>query len=300
MPELPEVETVRRGLEKYVVGLKLQKVEILSPKSFEGLVENVEGATIISARRSGKGLILDFDNSYSLAIHIKMTGQLIFRDEKLKNEELSPKVGTIPNKHTHIIFKFKIQKSKDNSESKNTKGEDAILYFNDQRRFGWIRVVKTDEVMDMPFFKNMGPEPFGLGVGAIELSPSILGKIIEGKTKKIKPLIMDQAKIGGIGNIYANDALYRAKIDPRRPAKSLNEKEVKELFDSILTVMKKSFEEGGASELSFVNILGQEGNYQRHSLIYDKAKQKCKNCGTKIIFYKLAGRGTFMCPTCQV
>ena len=110
---------------------------------------------------------------------------------------------------------------------------------------------------------------------------------------------MDQEKIGGIGNIYANDALWRAKIDPTRPAKSLSEEEVGLLYDSIIAVMEKSFEEGGASELSFVNILGQEGNYQRHSLVYAKTGKPCPRCKTIIQRITLAGRGTFFCPKCQ-
>ncbi len=285
MPELPEVETVRRGLEKYLVGHIIEKVEIINPGPFQGEAKNVEGKKVTTARRSGKGLIIDLDNGYSLAIHIKLTGQLIFRDEKTKNEPLSLKVGVLPGKFTHVIFHL-------------DKG--GILYYNDQRRFGWIRVVNTSEIMDMPFFKTMGPEPFGLGTGE-ELTLEKFGSILSKATTKIKPLIMDQAKIGGIGNIYANDALWNAKIDPARPAKSLTDKETKELFESIIKVMELSFAEGGASELSFVNILGQEGNYQSHTLVYGKTGKKCpRNDGGVIRRIELGGRGTFFCDKCQV
>lgn len=279
MPELPEVETVRRGLEKYVVGHIIKSVEEINPGIIQGYIKNILNQKITGARRIGKGLILDVANGYSLGIHIKLTGQLIYRDESLKNTPVSAqKVGSIPNKFTHVIFEL---------------NHDAKLYYNDQRRFGWIKIVKTDDLMSLAFFKNMGPEPFK------DLTLKKFEEIVSKKQTKIKPLIMDQEVIGGIGNIYANDALWRAKIDPRRPAKSLTPQEMKDLFDSIIAVMEKSFEEGGASELSFVNILGQEGNYQRHSLVYGKTGKPCPRCKTIIQRVTLAGRGTFFCEICQ-
>ncbi|MBP7832576.1 MAG: bifunctional DNA-formamidopyrimidine glycosylase/DNA-(apurinic or apyrimidinic site) lyase [Candidatus Levybacteria bacterium] len=279
MPELPEVETVRRGLQKYVVGHTIESVDEINPGIIQGDLSDVLGQKIVSARRIGKGLILDLENGYSLGIHIKLTGQLIFRDENLKNEPFSKdKVGSIPNKFTHVIF---------------TLDQSAKLYYNDQRRFGWIKIVRSNDLMNLPFFKNMGPEPFK------DLTLEKFEEIVLTKQTKIKPLLMDQEMIGGIGNIYANDALFRAKIDPRRPAKSLTPQETKDLFDSIIAVMEKSFEEGGASELSFVNILGQEGGYQRHSLVYGKTKKPCPICGNKIQRLTIAGRGTFYCSNCQ-
>lgn len=287
MPELPEVETVRLGLQKYVVGHKIQGVVILHPKIFEGDKSLVINSKITAARRVGKGLILDLNNKYSLAIHIKLTGQLIYRGKETKKITVSPqKVGSVPGKFTHVIFDL----------DKNAK-----LYYNDMRRFGWIKVVKTDDVFKLPFFKDMGPEPFAnkIGSGQAHLSLGVFTKIVSKATTKTKPLLMDQKKIGGIGNIYANDALYKSGIDPRRSAKSLVPTEIKKLYEAVLSVMELSLENGGASELSFVNILGQEGNYQNHTLIYGKTGQKCKKCGSTVKFFKLAGRGTYMCPSCQ-
>lgn len=280
MPELPEVETIRRGLEKYVVGHTINKVEIINPGPFQGDTRCIEGAKVASIRRLGKGLIIDLDNSYSLAIHIKLTGQLVYRDKSTEKTPMSPqKVGTIPNKFTHVIFHL---------------DKNANLFYNDQRRFGWIKVVKTSDVLNLPFFKTLGPEPFK------DLSFEKFEEIVSEKQTKIKPLIMDQTRIGGIGNIYANDALFRAKIDPRRPAKSLSKEELKVLYESIVKVMEKSFEEGGASELSFVNVLGQEGNYQRHSLVYARSGKSCsRKDGGVIKRITLGGRGTFFCEVCQ-
>lgn len=290
MPELPEVETIRRGLEKYTVGHKIEKIDIIHPGIFEGEPDLVEGAEITGVRRLAKGLIIDLDNSYSLAMHIKLTGQLIYRDKATEKIAVSKeKVGSIPNQFTHIIFEL---------------DQNAKLYYNDQRRFGWIRVVPTSQVLEMKFFKTLGPEPLSaFGVKPEDpdrdLTIEKFRKIASSSSTKIKPLLMDQEKIGGIGNIYANDALFRSGIDPRRAAKSLTRVEIDSLYDSIIKVMEKSFEEGGASELSFVNVLGQEGGYQRHALVYGKRKEPCVKCGGNIEFFKLAGRGTYFCANCQ-
>ncbi len=286
MPELPEVETIRRGLDKYVVGHKILDIEVKAPRIFTGERKNVIGARITGVRRLGKGLILNLSNDYSLAIHIKMTGQLIYRGKETEDIEISKtKVGSIPNNFTHVIFEL---------------DHGAKLYYNDQRRFGWIKVVRTKDVMDLPFFKTVGPEPpISKGSHEKELTLEMFREIISGKNTKIKPLIMDQSRIGGIGNIYANDALFKANIDPGRSAKSLTDDEMKNLYEAVIDVMKLSLEKGGASELSYVNVLGNEGSYQRYSLVYGKKGRECPNCKTKIEFIKLGGRGTFYCPNCQ-
>ena len=279
MPELPEVETIKLGLQKYLVGHAIESVDIKVPKIFQGDRKNVIGGKVKDIRRKGKGLIIDLDNGYSLAIHIKLTGQLIYRDEKTKNVQVSKtKVGTLPNKFTHIIFSL---------------DKNATLYYNDQRRFGWIKVVKIEEVEELPFFKTLGPEPFK------DLTLEKFEKVVTNKNTAIKPLIMDQTKIGGIGNIYANDALFLASIDPRRPAKTLSKAEIKKLYNAILSVMEKSFKYGGASELNFVNVMGQEGQYQNHSLVYGKKGKPCSKDGTIIKKIYLGGRGTFFCEKHQ-
>ena len=287
MPELPEVETIRRGLEKYLVGHKIQGVEVRVAKLFEGDAKNIIGARVKEIRRFGKGLVIDLSNRYSLAIHIKLTGQLIYRGKETKGVKVSrEKVGDeLPNKSTHIIFKL---------------DKNAYLYYNDRRRFGWIRVVKTEDVSKMPFFKNMGPEPFpSAGSGQVKLTLELFKKIVGGKKTVIKPLLMDQTRIGGIGNIYANDALFLAGISPKRSAKQISKEEAKNLFNAIIEVMEKSFKYGGASELSFVNVLGHEGEYQEHALAYGRKGEKCSICGGKIEKIFLGGRGTFFCPKHQ-
>ena len=281
MPELPEVETLKLGLQKYLVGHTIESVELHTKKQFEGSVKDVEGAKVIDVRRFGKGLVIDLSNEYSLAIHIKLTGQLIYRgkdEPKTVNVDLTRVGKILPNNWTHIIFHL---------------DRGATLYYNDLRQFGWIKVVSTDKVGELPFFKELGPE----FMSNLE-EPEFAGILGKSKTA-IKPLIMDQQKMAGLGNIYANDALYLGKIDPRRPANSLSKEEVKTLYKAILTVLKKGLETGGASELTFVNVLGEKGGYQEHSLVYAHQGQKCSRDGHTIEKISLGGRGTYFCPACQ-
>lgn len=292
MPELPEVETIKLGLQKYLVGHRILDAQVKVPKLFQGDPKDIIGASVKNVRRLGKGLIIDLSNNYSLAIHIKLTGQLVFRDEATKNEPLSSKVGTIPNKFTHVIFTL---------DPSAGSGQVAHLYYNDVRRFGWIKVVKTSDVGELPFFKGMGPEPFGSKAsGQAKLTLPYFSKILLSSSLAVKPLIMDQKKIGGIGNIYANDALYLAEINPKRPAKSLSAAEVKKLYDAIHKVMEKGMKYGGSSELNYVNALGQEGQYQRHTLVYGRGGEICERCGGRIKKIYLGGRGTYFCEKCQL
>lgn len=280
MPELPEVETIRLGLQKYLVGHKIEKIDIRLPKIISGDVRNIEGGKVTAVRRFGKGLVIDLSSKYSIAIHIKLTGQLVYRGPNLKEKVvLSKKVGeSLPSSRTHVIFEL---------------DKNGFLYYNDLRQFGWIKIVRTDEVFDLPFFRDLGPEPFG------KLTFLVFKKIISASNMPVKPLIMDQKRIAGIGNIYANDGLFDAGINPQRRAGTLTEIEIKTLYNSLLKVLKAGFKYKGASELNFVNAKGEEGEYQEHSLVYGRKGKKCKRCGGEIKKIYFAGRGTFYCPTCQ-
>jgi formamidopyrimidine-DNA glycosylase len=277
MPELPEVETLRKGLQEHLIGHTIADVEVRFAHIISGNTEDIIGAKIIAVKRFGKGLVINLDNEYSLAIHIKLTGQIIYHDQHAV-EISKAKVGSLPNNFTHVIFHL---------------DRHAKLYYNDIRRFGWIKIVKTTEVSALPFFKSLGPEPFR------GLTFAIFQNILASSKMAIKPLLMDQKKISGIGNIYANDALYLAKILPTRPANSLSSQEQQKLFDAIETVLKRGLQYGGASELTFVNALGQEGNYQKHFLVYGQQGKKCSRCGELIKKNMLGGRGTYICFGCQ-
>ena len=280
MPELPEVETLRRGLEKYVVGHKILEVEVRDKKLLVGYEKYVVGKKIIAAKRFGKGLVIDLSNGSSIAIHIKLTGQFVFRSPSVNNLKLPKQlIDGIPSKFTRIIFKL---------------DRGAVLYFNDIRRFAWMRVVPTSEVGRLPFFVEMGPEPFK------DLGFKYFQTMIKKSSGSVKSALMDQKKIGGVGNIYANDALNLARIDPRRKGTNLSSEEIKKLFDAIHEVLKNGLKYGGATEINYVNILGLAGQYQNHFLVYGREGEKCKNCAGIIKKIKIAGRGTYFCPNCQV
>lgn len=283
MPELPEVETIRRGLENYIVGKTIEGVEVRLEKLFTGQAHEVVGAQVEAVRRFGKGLVIDLSNGYSITAHVKMTGQFVYLGEETKN--FHPNLSLphdLPDKHTHVIFSLG-----DEKEGKGT------LFYNDIRQFGWLKVVRTTEVKNQPFFKALGPEPFS------DLTLSLFKKIVMSSGMPIKPLLMDQGKISGIGNIYANDALYASCIDPRRKSSSLTQSEAESLFTAVLEVLEKGLQHGGASETNYIQVDGGKGEYQNHFLVYGKDGKKCMRCGAIIERIKQDGRSTFLCSICQ-
>lgn len=289
MPELPEVEAIKLQLGRFLVGHKIVSVEIRNAKTFSGNPKDIEGAKVIGTRRFGKVSIIDLDNNYSILTHVKLTGQYIYRGPNLpKPKELSKKVtGGVPGPHTLVIFNL-------------DKG--GVLYYNDVRRFGWIRVEKTDEVPNESFIKKLGPEPFGSasGQGPRLLTLEYFREMLSKTSRPVKIVIMDQTKMGGVGNIYANDALWLAKINPKTPAKELQNNKVTELYEAILSVLREGIRWGGASELAFVTPDGTEGNYQGHTLAYGHEGEPCERCHKGIFKkYFLGGRGTYVCPVCQ-
>lgn len=291
MPELPEVETIRVGLQKYLVGKTLQSFKLILPKIVvEGDLQTLVGATVLEVRRFGKVLVFDFNNGFSLLSHIKLTGQFVYLGpDRPRDALVSPRlVGSLPNKFTHVIFGF--------------SGEGKLFY-NDIRQFGWLRIIPTQEVESFKFIRELGPEPPLRSVSSAEqatLTFECFKDLLAKRQTKIKVLLLDQTKIGGVGNIYANDALFLAGIDPSRRADSLSLEEQSKLYGALLEVLKRGLEYGGASEMTYVNALGGEGEYQKHFLVYGAAGQVCKNnCGGRIVRVTLGGRGTFYCPSCQ-
>ncbi len=281
MPELPEVETMKLQLGKFLTGHKIISVDVKNRKTFQGDEGKIIGGEIKGTRRFGKVSVIDLSNGYSILTHVKLTGQYIYRGPNLKNPvALSPKVtGGVPGPHTLVIFNL---------------DRDGKLYYNDVRRFGWIRIEKTSDVEKEKFIVKLGPEPFK------NLTPDIFKTILSKSGRPIKLVLMDQEKMGGVGNIYANDALWLAKINPKRKANSLETKEIKDLYDAVLSVLTSGLKYGGASELAFVTPDGKEGEYQNHTLAYGHEGELCTRCHKgKFIKYFLGGRGTYVCPVCQ-
>jgi formamidopyrimidine-DNA glycosylase len=281
MPELPEVETMCLQLQKYLVGHKITSVEIKNRKTFQGDETKILDTKILDTRRFGKVSVIDLDNGYSILTHVKLTGQYIYRGPNLKNPaNLSKKVtGGVPGPHTLVIFNL-------------DKGGE--LYYNDVRRFGWIRIEKTEDVEKEKFISKLGPEPFK------DLTLDVFKNILSKSGRSIKIVLMDQTKMGGIGNIYATDALWLARINPRLPARQLDSKVAGQLYKAILTVLKAGLKYGGASELAFVTPDGAEGEYQNHTLAYGHEGEPCERCHkARIEKYFLGGRGTYVCSVCQ-
>lgn len=277
MPELPEVETIRLGLQKFLLGKKILDVRTDSPKqlqpSFSTIKENAVGSTIKKVERRAKLLQIYLSNGKILVIHLKLTGRLIVR-----------KNGAPQDQWQHAVFKL---------------SDGCELRFCDLRKFGYIKLLDNEGELGK-LLTEFGPEPFvASSSGRALLTLELFKKNVSSSKIAIKPLLMDQKKISGIGNIYANDALFKAKINPKKPANQISKDETEKLYKAILYVLKKGIEYGGSSDENFVNALGQEGNYQNHSLAYGREGQKCRVCGSKIQKIKLGGRGTYFCPACQ-
>jgi len=269
MPELPEVETIRRQLNRVLGGQKIRKIKVLRDKSWKGDKGKVEGKKIKKVERKAKILIIELENGRSLLIHLKMTGQLVW----VKKQE---KEG----KHTRVVLKL----------------DKGRLFFNDLRVFGWIKVVDKKDLENE--FKNYGPD-----VNGREFTKKHLKEILGSSRRSVKLILLDQKKLAGVGNIYANEALYCAGVDPQKTGVKVakDEKMVGKLFKCLKQVIEKGIKYGGstASDRGYKDGLGREGKYQKHFLIYEKAGEKCKRCKGEIKKVKLGGRGTYFCPGCQ-
>ena len=281
MPELPEVETIKLGLQKKIKGLKIKKIRVLSPKTFNGDPDLAEGKIVLNVWRKAKILGMDMGN-ITLLFHLKMTGQIIFDDSKRfvgghPTEDMKDKM---PNSHTRVIFEF---------------SDKSHLYFNDQRRFGWVKIVNSSELIGNSLFKNLGPEPLEK-----EFSWQILkNNLLKHKSMPVKVAIMDQSVVSGVGNIYANEACFDAKIDPRIKVKDLSDLQFKALHKGIVKALEDGIKYGGASRAHFVDSDGRKGYFLDYAFVYGLDKHPCKKCGTEIKKIQLGGRGTYFCSNCQ-
>jgi formamidopyrimidine-DNA glycosylase len=267
MPELPEVETIRWQLQEAVVGKTIRRVEILEPKMFIGDSKFIAGQKITGVGRAAKVLRIFFENGSAILTHFKLNGQFFFDDGLQKFD----------TRFTRVILHF---------------NDGTRLLFNDSRKFAWMKAIE-----------NFQEEP----TGAIEpfqenFTSENLAVILAKTSRAIKIVLMDQTKIAGIGNIYANESLFAARIDPFRPAKSLNHEEIKKLYQAILKILQKAIDCKGSSGKDewYRQLNGQTGCYQNHFLVYQRNGADCPGgCGGKIERIKQAGRSTFYCPKCQ-
>ena len=298
MPELPEVETIKLGLQKRIVGLKITKIQINSPKSFIGNPKKIEGQKVLKVWRRAKVLGMDLvpanagiyidsrfrgnDNVVALLFHLKMSGQLVYDGGKrfVGGHPTPDMVGAMPNSHTRVIFSF---------------SDGSHLYFNDQRKFGWVRVVDSQQVTGDSSIKNLGPEPLEKGFSWQILKQNLLRH----KSMPIKVAIMDQSVVSGVGNIYANEACFDAKIDPRKKVSQLTDEEFKNLHQGIIRSLQDGIKYGGATRAHFVDSQGHKGYFLDYAYVYGRDKLLCKKCESEIKKIQLGGRGTYFCPKCQ-
>jgi len=286
MPELPEVETVRVGLQRLLPGRTVQAVYADTPKSFPNATADVEefliGATILQTRRRAKVLMIDLSTEYSLVIHLKMTGQLVFRGKETfgaghPNDSL---IGELPDRSTRVTIRFK---------------DGSNLFFNDQRKFGWMRLMPTIEIPNIDFMKKVGPEPLSDDFTAAVFTERVLRR----KNTTIKAAILDQTVLAGVGNIYADESLFAAGIHPASIVAAIPLKKLKELHHEIIAVLKLSIEKGGSTDRNYVNAEGKRGSYIDFAKVFRRDTLPCPVCGHEILKIKVAGRGTHVCTTCQ-
>ena len=286
MPELPEVETVRSGLQKLLPGHVIGNVEFDWPKGFPNdpiaVKEFMIGATIKQVRRRAKVLLIDLSTDYTLVIHLKMTGQLVYRSQGERfgaghpNDSL---IGDLPDKSTRVTFTL----------------DGAQLFFNDQRKFGWVKLLPTDEVMQMSFFQKVGPEP----LDPLFTAADFIKRLDRRANSGIKAVLLDQSVIAGVGNIYADESLWAAKIHPSTLVRDLSKPRLTKLFQELQYVLKLAIEKGGSSDKNYVNAEGKKGSYMSFAKVFRLEGQPCPRCGRIIEKTRVAGRGTHVCLNCQ-
>jgi len=271
MPELPEVETVRRRLAGHLPGLVLSDLRVMdatvSGQSEAELRELLAGRRVLGLRRRGKYLIIDLEDMVAV-LHLRMTGQVLLSTlGDIKPEGRPPR----------FVWSF-------------APGPD--LHFRDVRRFG--RLWAFVPAAEAEFFAGMGPEPFGK-----EFTVDYLRAALEGRTAPLKAVLMDQRRLAGVGNIYADEALFRARLHPLRPAGSVGPREALRLHAAILETLQAGIDNAGSSIDTFVDPAGQRGAFQEMLSVYQRAGEPCRVCGTAVRRVVVTGRGTHFCPRCQ-
>ena len=290
MPELPEVETVVRGLNRLIVAKKIAKVQTFnSPRSFPNAESDVKnfivGAKIKQVRRRAKMILIDLDDDYTLAAHLKMTGQMVYDDSNPADRfgaghPSDSLVGNLPDRSTRVEFDF-------------TDG--SKLFFNDQRKFGWVKLIPTAELQNLKFLQTVGPEPLDDDFTAENFTKRFARK----KRSNIKAALLDQTVIAGVGNIYADETLWAAKLHPQTLVQDLTEQDFNNIYRELRRILKLSIAKGGSTNRNYVDAEGKKGNYLNFANVYARVGQPCHRCGHEIIKIRVAGRGTHICPICQ-
>ncbi len=288
MPELPEVESIRTGLAGILPGQVVKRVEVLnSPRSFPNAESDIKsfllGSSVTNVRRRAKVLMIDLDSDYSLVIHLKMTGQIVFiGDERWAGGHPNDSfVNNLPDRSTRVKIEFV---------------DGSVLYFNDQRKFGWMKLIPTNQIQELEFMKKVGPEPLEESFTSKEFIP----RVRRHQNTTIKAAILNQETLAGVGNIYADESLWGAGINPATKVRDIDDQKLAKLLEEIKTVLQISINNGGSTYKNYVNANGEKGNYlAEFARVFRRDGQPCLNCGHVIEKTRVAGRGTHFCPICQ-
>jgi formamidopyrimidine-DNA glycosylase len=268
MPELPEVETIARNLRPELVGKHITKADLLWPRTLatptpDKFKKQIQGQTIQAVRRRAKYFVMELSD-FSLLIHLRMSGDLYIKEEK-----------AAPEKHDRLILSLGSQ-----------NGEGKKLVFNDTRKFGRVWLVQNpDEITG-----GLGPEPL-----SDEFTAEILYFGLQARRRQLKPLLLDQSFLAGMGNIYTDEALHRARLHPLASSDSVNRKQARALWEAIREVLREGIRRNGAS----IDWVYRGGEFQNYFRVYDRAGQPCPVCGTTIERLVVGQRGTHVCPHCQ-
>ena len=289
MPELPEVEVIRSGLSELIAKKTIEKVNVLNAKSFQASTSSIDvfvnNSTILSVKRRAKILLIELSSGYSLIIHLKMTGQLLFRDNQNKSKNFAgghPSdsfLSVLPDNHTRVELIFT---------------DSTTLFFNDMRKFGWIKLLPTTELKEEKFIAKLGPEPL---IG--NPTPEYLKRISRHPKSLVKAALLNQEIVAGIGNIYADEALWGAMIHPKTRVENLSKKQLEDILNAAIEVMSFSINKGGSTDRNYLNAKGEKGSYLTFANVFRKEGKPCPRCGHVIEKIRVAGRGTHICSNCQ-
>lgn len=271
MPELPEVETVRRGLEKLILGKKISNIEIHYPKmiktDLEQFQKEMPGQVIQTMGRRGKYLLFYLSDKVLIS-HLRMEGKYFYYPDQVPER-----------KHAHVLIHFE---------------DGGTLVYEDVRKFGTMELL-APELLEAYFLsKKLGPEPTEQ-----DFDLEIFRGALKKSKKPIKSHLLDQTLVAGLGNIYVDEVLWRAKVHPSRTSNSLTAQEARKVHDETINVLGQAVEKGGSTIRTYTNAFGEDGTMQEFHQVYDKAGQACSRCGTSIEKIQLGGRGTHFCPNCQ-
>jgi len=290
MPELPEVETVRRGLEPVLAGARLARVVARRPDLRfplpDGFVQRLTGARIERLDRRAKYLLAPLDRDETLVMHLGMSGRFEIANHEMRTRPGDFALAQPPDpKHAHIVFETEA---------------GATVTFYDPRRFGYMDLIATDALAEHPWFKGLGPEPVG-GASGCGFDAAYLARAAAGRAAPIKSFLLDQRMIAGLGNIYVCEALHRAGIAPERAAGGVSRRKLATLVESIRTVLAEAIEAGGSTLRDYAAADGSLGYFQHRFAVYGREGEPCLKPGCKGRIERIvqSGRSTFACNRCQ-